>query len=103
MPSKIVHHLLVYLFAALVIVGLVVGTRIYVKSTRAKLAETKEAALAQNQLDTAAQLTKVKVVEILPIPFTDVLVLPGSIVASQDIDVASKLSGVIEMDWAERR
>ena len=96
MPSKIAHHLLVYLFAALVIVGLVIGTQFYVKTTRAKLAETKEAALAQNQLDTAAQLTKVKVVEILPIPFTDVLVLPGSIVASQDIDVASKLSGVIE-------
>jgi membrane fusion protein (multidrug efflux system) len=88
--------ILVYFAAILVLVGLVAGTMAYVKWAKAKREKTQQAAVEQTQAEAETRLAKVKIVEIIPVPFTDVLVLPGTTMAYEDIDLASKLSGVIE-------
>ena len=96
MKSTWKRNLIVYPLGLLTIAGMVVGTQLYVTRTKAQNQENKASAIEQTQAEAAAKLPKVKVVEIMPIPFVDVLVLPGSVSAYEDVDLASKLSGVIE-------
>lgn len=96
MKSTWRRNLIVYPLGLLTIAGMVVGTQLYVTRTKAQNQENKASAIEQTQAEAAAKLPKVKVVEIMPIPFVDVLVLPGSVSAYEDVDLASKLSGVIE-------
>ncbi|PID57265.1 hypothetical protein CSB45_08550 [candidate division KSB3 bacterium] len=96
MKKNIIRSIFVYLTAIVVLAGLVAGTMLYVKSAQSKRKTTQEAAVEHTQAAAETNLPKVKVVDIIPIPFTDVLVLPGSTTAYQDIDLAGKLSGVIE-------
>ncbi|PIE33589.1 hypothetical protein CSA56_10750 [candidate division KSB3 bacterium] len=87
---------LVYLAGLLVLAGLVGGTMFYVNWAKTKQANSQQTAVEQVQHEAENRLTKVKVVDIMPIPFIDTLVLPGTVRPFQDIDLASKLSGVIE-------
>jgi membrane fusion protein (multidrug efflux system) len=96
MKRTIKRHLLVYGCALLLIAGLIAGTRVYVSRAQQKLVQAKHDAVTQTQADVDARLAKVKVVEILPVPFTDMLILPGTVRAHAEIDLASKLNGVIE-------
>ena len=96
MKKSMRGSILVYFAAILVLAGLVAGTMAYVKWAKARREKTQQAAVEQTQADAETRLAKVKVVEIIPVPFTDILVLPGTAKAYEDIDLASKLSGVIE-------
>ncbi len=87
---------LVYVVALLVFACLVGAMLMYVKWVNTKQEHSQQAAVEHTQREAETRLTKVKIVKILPIPFTDVLILPGTVKPFQDIDLASKLSGVIE-------
>ena len=86
MKSKIVKHVIVYVIAALVIIGLLFGTQFYVKQRQKEQAKIQKETAAQTKAEAETRLAKVKVVDILPVPFTDMLVLPGSVVAHQEIN-----------------
>ncbi len=89
-------HLIVYVVGALVVVGLLFGTKLYVDQRKQEQEKNQEEAVAQTKAEAETRLAKVKIVEILPVPFTDILVLPGSVMAYEDIDLASKMLGVVE-------
>ena len=96
MKKNTKRHILVYLSAIGLIVGLFAGAKFYVSQTRQRIQKTQEEALTQSQTEAETLLAKVKVVEILPVPFTDILVLPGTVVPYEDIDLAAKTSGTVE-------
>lgn len=96
MKSKIVKNVLVYVVAAFVLVGFFLGTQFYVTQQQNAQAKTLEDVVAQTKADAETRLAKIKVVEILPVPFTDILVLPGTVVAHREIELASKMAGVVE-------
>lgn len=90
------RHIVVYLIAIVLIIGLFAGAKFYVSQTRQRIQKTQEQAITQSQTEAETLLTKVKIVEILPVPFTDILVLPGTVVPYEDIDLAAKTSGTVE-------
>lgn len=96
MKSTWKRNLIVYPLGLLTVAGMVIGTQLYVTRTKAQNQENKSEAVERAQAEAQAKLPKVKIVEIMPIPFVDVLVLPGTVSAYEDVDLASKLSGVIE-------
>ena len=96
MKSKILRNVLVYTIAVLLLAGLFLGTQLYVSQQQTAQANTFEDAAAQAKADAENRLAKIKVVEILPIPFTDLLVLPGTVVADREIELASKMAGVVK-------
>lgn len=96
MKSRIKKHLIVYFCAFLVIAGLIAGTGFYVMQRQKTIAQTQQEVVSQMQTETETRLAKVKIVEILPIPFTDILVLPGTVRAYEDIDLAGKIEGIVE-------
>lgn len=96
MKSNVKKSIFVYFAAIVVLAGLVAGMMAYVNWAKAKREKAQQEAVEQTQAEAETRLAKVKIVEIIPIPFTDILVLPGTTAAYEDIDLASKLSGVIE-------
>jgi membrane fusion protein (multidrug efflux system) len=96
MKSKTVKNVLVYGVAVLVLAGLFLATQFYVTQRQNAQAKTLEEVAAQTKVEAETRLAKIKVVEILPVPFTDILVLPGTVVAHQEIELASKMAGVVE-------
>ncbi len=96
MKSKMMKNVLVYVVAVFVLVGLFLGTQFYVTQRQNAQAKTLEDVAAQTKADAENRLAKIKVVDILPVPFTDILVLPGTVVAHREIDLASKMAGVVE-------
>ncbi|GAK55740.1 efflux transporter, RND family, MFP subunit [Candidatus Vecturithrix granuli] len=96
MKKSTKKHILVYFLAIMLIVSLFAVAQFYVRQTRQRIQKTQEEAATQSQTEAETLLTKVKVVEILPVPFTDILVLPGTVVPYEDIDLAAKTSGTVE-------
>lgn len=96
MKKSTKKHIVVYFLAIVLIVGLFAVAQFYVRQTRQRIQKTQEEANTQSQIEAETLLAKVKIVEILPIPFTDVLVLPGTVVPYEDIDLAAKTSGTVE-------
>ena len=100
MQHKVQHNrvrdFFVYLGALIGLAGLVAGTWLYVKRAE-KTTEVKEQqAVEQVKAEAQQRMPKVKVVEIIPMPFTDILVLPGTVKAHADIDLAAKIGGTIK-------
>lgn len=96
MKRNLTKDVTVYLAAIAIVAGLCGGTWLYVKQAERKTAEKNKAAEAQAQKDAELRLPKVKVVEIFPLPFTDYLVLPGTVKAHADIDLAAKTGGTVK-------
>lgn len=96
MKSNMMKHILVYGVTVVLLTGLFLGTQFYVAQRQQVQAKTLEDAAAQTKAEAENRLAKVKVVDILPVPFTDMLVLPGTVVAHQEIELASKMPGVVE-------
>ena len=100
MQHKVQHNrvrdFFVYLGALIGLAGLVAGTWLYVKRAE-KTTEVKEQqAVEQVKAEAQQRMPKVKVVEIIPMPFTDILVLPGTVKAHADIDLAAKVGGTVK-------
>jgi membrane fusion protein (multidrug efflux system) len=96
MKRNIKRDIIVYLSVLIVGLGLVAGTRFYVKQAEIRNAEKQKLAVEQAEKEAAQSLPKVKVVEVMPIPFTDYLVLPGTVKAHADIDLAAKIGGTVK-------
>ena len=100
MQHKVKHNrvrdFFVYLGTLIGLAGLVAGTWLYVKRAE-KTTEVKEQqAVEQVKAEAQQRMPKVKVVEIIPMPFTDILVLPGTVKAHADIDLAAKVGGTVK-------
>jgi membrane fusion protein (multidrug efflux system) len=96
MKRNIVRDIIVYLSVLIGGLGLVAGTWLYVKQAEKRNAEKQKIAAEQAQKEAAQSLPKVKVVEVMPIPFTDYLILPGTVKAHADIDLAAKAGGTVK-------
>lgn len=96
MKRNLTKDVSVYLGALAVVAVLFAGTQFYVKQAEKKNEAKKQAVEAKAKEDAKLQLPKVKVVEIFPLPFTDYLVLPGTVKAYADIDVAAKTGGTVK-------
>ena len=96
MKRNMGRSLVVYLGALIIMAVLVTGTGFYVKQAEKKNEAKQKIAEAQAQKEAEQSLPKVKVVEIFPLPFTDYLVLPGTVKAYADIDLAAKTGGTVK-------
>lgn len=93
--QRMLRNVIVYGIAIFVFAGLGVGTYIYANYAEKTHEETKQQADELAKAEAAKQLSKVKIVEVLPVPLTDLLVLPGTVKPYEDIDLAAKSSGTV--------
>jgi len=96
MKRTVKKHFVVYFVAIFIIALLFLGARFYASQSQERIQQAKQEAAEQSQAEAESRLTKVKVAEIIPVPFTDILILPGTVVAHEDIDLAAKTSGTVE-------
>lgn len=87
--------ILVYIVGIGLLITMALAAQIYARSAKAgqekKRKEAAETAAAEEQ-----RATQVKICRIFLHPLTDTLVLPGSVEAYQDIDLAARMGGTIE-------
>jgi membrane fusion protein, multidrug efflux system len=91
-----VKNFIVYPIAVLVFAGLAAGTYVYKQYADEQNRKKEHAAVEQARLDAIKQIPKVKVVEVFPVPFTDYLILPGTVKPFADIDLAAKMGGTVK-------
>ena len=96
MKSKVVNNVLIYTFAAVLLAGGFLATYFYITQQQTVQATPLEDVAVQEKAEITPRLAQIKVVEVLPLPFTDTLVLPGTVAAHRDIELASKMSGVVK-------
>ena len=90
MKRKTKRNIIVYVSACIVFPVLVVGFYLYGERAEKKVAQIKEEADTKAKAEAEQRLPKVKIVEVIPIPLTDYLVLPGTVRPYEDIDLAAK-------------
>ncbi len=91
-----VRDFFVYFAALIGVAGLIAGTWLYVKRAEKKTELKEQQAVEQVQAEAQQRTPKVKVVEVSSLPFTDFLVLPGTVQAHADIDLAAKMGGTVK-------
>lgn len=96
MKSKTVKKTLIYSVSTLLLAGALLAAYIYVTQQQTVQATPLEDAAVQTEAEAENRLTKIKVVEIFPLPFTDTLALPGTVTAHREIELASKMAGVVK-------
>jgi membrane fusion protein (multidrug efflux system) len=108
MKRKTKRNIIVYVSACIVFVALVTGFYFYGEGAERKVEQTKAEADTKAKAEAEQRLPKVKVVEVLPVPLTDYLVLPGTVRPYEDIDLAAKSPGTVkwvgakEGDWIQK-
>lgn len=93
--QRMFRNVIVYGIALFVFAGLGVGTYIYANYAEKSHEDAKQEADEIAKTEAAKQLSKVKIVEVLPVPLTDLLVLPGTVRPYEDIELAAKSSGTV--------
>ena len=96
MKRRTKRNIIVYITALIVFLALVAGFYVYSEQTEKKVEQAKEEADAKAKAEAEQRLPKVKIVEVLPIPLTDYLVLPGTVRPYEDIDLAAKSPGTVK-------
>lgn len=96
MKRKTKRNIIVYVTALIVFPVLVAGFYFYGERAEKKVQQTKAEADAKAKVEAEQRLPKVKIVEVIPIPLTDYLVLPGTVRPYEDIDLAAKSSGTVK-------
>jgi membrane fusion protein (multidrug efflux system) len=87
---------------------LVAGFYFYGEGAEKKVEQTREEADTKAKAEVEQRLPKVKIVEVIPVPLTDYLVLPGTVRPYEEIDLAAKLPGTVkwvgpkEGDWIQK-
>lgn len=89
------EKLLVYSGVLLLAGVLVAGAQLYAKNSQ-ESQERKRRESTQNAAADAKRQTPVKVCKVFTQPLSDVLLLPGTVEAYDDIDLAAKMPGTIE-------
>jgi len=96
MKQRTKRNIIVYVTALIVFLALVAGFYFYSEQAEKNVAQAKKEAGAKAKAEAEQRLPKVKVVEVIPIPLTDFLILPGSVRPYEDIDLAAKSSGTVK-------
>jgi membrane fusion protein (multidrug efflux system) len=96
MKRKTKRNIIVYVSALIVFVALVAGFYFYGERAEKQVEQTKEEADTKAKAEAEQRLPKVKIVEVMPIPLTDYLVLPGTVRPYEDIDLAAKSPGTVK-------
>ena len=94
MKNKRIERIFVYLGIILIFIVLFIVAKVYAKMSQAKLEKTRKSSI--DEVKQNEQKTKVKVCHIFYQPLTDVLTIPGTIEAYEDIDLAAKMGGTVE-------
>ena len=96
MKSTTKRNIIVYTTGLVLFAALLAGFYLYGEYAQQKHEETKKAADDQAKSEAEQRLPKVKVVEVMPVPLTDLLVLPGTVQPYEDIDLAAKSPGTVK-------
>lgn len=96
MKRKTLRNIIVYTLALVVFAALVGGFYYYGERAQQQHEQIKQEADEQAKAEAEKRLPKVKVVEVMPVPLTDLLVLPGTVRPYEDIDLAAKSSGTVK-------
>jgi membrane fusion protein (multidrug efflux system) len=96
MKRKTKRNIIVYVSACILFPVLVAGFYVYGEGAEKKVEQTREEAGTKAEAEAEQRLPKVKVVEVLPIPLTDYLVLPGTVRPYEEIDLAAKSPGTVK-------
>ncbi len=96
MKRKTLRNIIVYSAGLVLFVGLLAGFYLYGEYAQQKHENSKQAADDQAKSEAEHRLPKVKIVEVMPVPLTDVLVLPGTVRPYEDIDLAAKSPGTVK-------
>jgi membrane fusion protein (multidrug efflux system) len=108
MKRKTKRNIIVYTSACILFLALVTGFYFYGEGAEEKVAQTRAEADTKAKAEAEQRLPKVKIVEVIPIPLTDYLVLPGTVKPYEDIDLAAKSPGTVkwvgpkEGDWIQK-
>lgn len=86
-----------YFYGAVVAValGLIAAGRHYAAESQAALAEQRQAGMEASRAQ-VAEFRRVKVFRPFPMAMEDILTLPGTVEASEDIELAATIGGTIE-------
>jgi membrane fusion protein (multidrug efflux system) len=95
MKPKTIRNIIVYIVALVVFAALVAGFYFYGQYASRQHEATKQQADEQAKAEAESRLPKVKVVEVMPVPLVDYLILPGTVRAYEDIDLAAKSAGTV--------
>lgn len=101
-------NIIVYSSACVLFVALVMGFYFYGEGAEESVEHTRAEAVEQAKAEAKLRLPKVKVVEVMPMPLTDYLVLPGTVRPYEEIDLAAKSPGIVkwvgpqEGDWISK-
>jgi membrane fusion protein (multidrug efflux system) len=96
MKRKTKRNIFVYIISSIVFLALVTGFYIYGEHAEKNVEQSKEDAAEQAKAEAEQRLPKVKIVEVLPIPLIDYLILPGTVRPYEDIDLAAKSAGTVK-------
>lgn len=96
MQKKTLRNIIVYSVALAVFAGLVYGFYYYGQFAQQRHEQIKQQADQEAKAEAEQRLPKVKVVEVMPVPLTDLLILPGTVRPSEDIDLAAKSAGTVK-------
>lgn len=96
MKRKTRRNIAVYLTALILFPALVAGFYFYGEYVAKRHEQTKQQADEQAKAEAEQRLPKVKVVEVMPVPLTDYLILPGTVRPYQDIDLAATSPGIVK-------
>lgn len=85
-----------YFYAAVLVLamGLVAAGRYYARESQAVLAEQRQSGIEASQAS-ATEFRRVKVFRPFPMTIDDILTLPGTVEASQDIELAATIGGTV--------
>ncbi len=96
MKRKTKKNMIVYTSAGIMFLALVAGFYVYSEGAEKIVEQTRAEADTQAKAEAEQRLPKVKIVEVMPIPLTDYLVLPGTVRPYEEIDLAAKSPGTVK-------
>jgi len=96
MKRKTKRNIAVYVSACILFLVLVAGFYFYSEGAEKKVEQTRAEADTKAKAEAEQRLPKVKIVEVMPVPLTDYLVLPGTVRPYEEIDLAAKSPGTVK-------
>lgn len=97
--NRMKRNLLTAGLAIALAAGLAAGAQLYATNAQQSTEEAKQQGLELAQRE--KRLAQVKIWRVFPLPMDDILNLPGTLKAYEDVDLAAKASGAVEWLGAE--
>jgi membrane fusion protein (multidrug efflux system) len=96
MKRKTKRNIIVYVSACILFLVLVAGFYFYSEGAEKNVEQARAEADTKAKAEAEQRLPKVKIVEVMPVPLTDYLVLPGTVRPYEEIDLAAKSPGTVK-------